>query len=193
MRTEKYNFSKYAIIWAKKILNKEEGYSLLKAKEINPLFAEMVENEIDKLNRDESQEKEIKLVTQLLFAGYDLNVQGISAVNWMQRFEWNWKSSPFLLKDELIKSGVFDSWVMANYSTYINAIIETRELESVFYKNWDKQMENMTLEDRRAFMRSQREVEQKMWFKNDLRVNKAKINLLTSIQQTINDKRGLND
>lgn len=60
MRTEKLNFNKYAIIWANKILNNEEGYSLFKAWEIDPLFGELVEDRIKQLKRYERAKENIK-------------------------------------------------------------------------------------------------------------------------------------
>lgn len=60
MKTGKHNFNKYAIIWAKKILNKEEGYSLLKAREIDSLFGELVESRLKELKQYEQSKERIK-------------------------------------------------------------------------------------------------------------------------------------
>ena len=53
-------YKKYSLIWAMKILNNEEGYSLIKAREIDPFFAELVEARIQLLKQFEQAKENIK-------------------------------------------------------------------------------------------------------------------------------------
>ena len=62
MKTENIlsKYKKYSLIWAMKILDNEEGYSLTKAREIDLLFAELVENRIQQLKQFEQLKDTIR-------------------------------------------------------------------------------------------------------------------------------------